>query len=119
MCLAAAPLALGIPNKFVLLSAGDSALMLGVAATSFVAQLLSTCGLQIVVAAKAAAMGFTQVSDLQDKVLWYTLCTLVSLCVAELQAATPHFKCLWSKCHCTVHVAVTNMPVEAGYTVPP
>jgi hypothetical protein len=61
MCLAAMPLALGIPNKLVLLSAGDSALMLGVAATNFVAQLLSTRGLQIVVAAKAAAMGFTQV----------------------------------------------------------
>jgi hypothetical protein len=71
MCLAAIPLALGLPNKFVLLSAGDNALMLGIAATSFVAQLLSTRGLQIVVAAKAAAMGFTQVCGPGKMVLCY------------------------------------------------
>jgi hypothetical protein len=55
------PLLAGVPNKPVLLSGGDGNLMLGVAATSFVAQLLSTRGLQRCQAAKAAAMGFTQV----------------------------------------------------------
>lgn len=55
------PLLAGIPNKPVLMSGGDGGLMLGVAATSFVAQLLSTRGLQRCQAAKAAAMGFTQV----------------------------------------------------------
>eukprot|EP00879_Flechtneria_rotunda_P023015 GHRR01024327.1.p1 GENE.GHRR01024327.1~~GHRR01024327.1.p1 ORF type:complete len:466 (+),score=166.62 GHRR01024327.1:109-1506(+) len=61
MILTAVPLAFGIPNKFALMSARDSSLMAGVAVTSFAAQLLGTRGLQIVVAAKACAMGFTQV----------------------------------------------------------
>lgn len=55
------PLLAGVPNKAVLLSGVDGSLMLGVAGTSFVAQLLSTRGLQRCRAAKAAAMGFTQV----------------------------------------------------------
>jgi hypothetical protein len=67
MCLAAIPLALGVPNKPALLSPADASLMLGVAATSFVAQLLSTRGLQLVVAAKAAAMGFTQVGGCKTR----------------------------------------------------
>lgn len=61
MIMSSIPLALGIPAKFSLLAGKDFGLMLGVACTSFVAQLLSTRGLQMVVAAKAAAMGFTQV----------------------------------------------------------
>lgn len=55
------PLLLGVPNKPVLLSPHDGGLLLGVAATSSLAQLLSTRGLQRCQAAKAAAMGFTQV----------------------------------------------------------
>lgn len=59
--LAAIPLLAGVPNKPVLLSPKDGGLMLGVAATSSVSQLLSTRGLQRCLAANAAAMGFTQV----------------------------------------------------------
>lgn len=61
MLLSVIPLSAGFPNKAVLLSGVDGSLMLGVAGTSFVAQLLSTRGLQRCQAAKAAAMGFTQV----------------------------------------------------------
>lgn len=61
MLLSVFPLLAGVPNKAVLLSGVDGSLMLGVAGTSFVAQLLSTRGLQRCQAAKAAAMGFTQV----------------------------------------------------------
>lgn len=61
MILTAMPLSLGIPAKFTLLAPKDFGFMMGVACTSFVAQLLSTRGLQMVVAAKAAATGFTQV----------------------------------------------------------
>lgn len=63
MLLSVVPLAVGVPDRFALLSRVDGTYMLGVAATSFVAQLLSTRGLQRCQAAKAAAMGFTQVGD--------------------------------------------------------
>lgn len=61
MLLSIVPLCIGWPDKAVLPSPSDGALMVGVAVTSFAAQLLGTRGLQLVVAAKAAAMGFTQV----------------------------------------------------------
>lgn len=61
MVLTFVPLALGVPARLRILAPEDFGLMMGVASTSFVAQLLSTRGLQMVVAAKAAAMGFTQV----------------------------------------------------------
>jgi drug/metabolite transporter (DMT)-like permease len=70
MILSVFPLLAGVPNKPVLLSGVDGSLMLGVAGTSFVAQLLSTRGLQRCQAAKAAAMGFTQVRH-ADYMLWY------------------------------------------------
>lgn len=61
MLLSVFPLLAGFPNKPVLLSGQDGAYMMGVAGTSFVAQLLVTRGLQRCQAAKAAAMSFTQV----------------------------------------------------------
>ncbi|WIA35490.1 hypothetical protein OEZ86_003920 [Tetradesmus obliquus] len=67
MCLTAIPLALGWPSRFALVSRGDAGLLLGVAATSSVAQLLNTRGLQLVVAAKAAAMGFTKLQQQQQQ----------------------------------------------------
>ena len=64
MVLSVFPLLAGFPNKPVLLSHVDGGFMMGVAGTSFVAQLLSTRGLlQRCQAAKAAAMGFTQVGQ--------------------------------------------------------
>lgn len=61
MLLSFFPLVAGVPNTPVRLSGVNGSLMLGVAGSSFVAQLLSTRGLQRCQAAKAAAMGFTQV----------------------------------------------------------
>lgn len=67
MLLSVFPLLAGIPNRPVLLSHVDGGYMSGVAGTSFIAQLLSTRGLQRCQAAKAAAMGFTQVTGRQLK----------------------------------------------------
>jgi drug/metabolite transporter (DMT)-like permease len=61
MLLSVGPLLAGFPNKAVLLSGPDFGYMMGVAGTSFVAQLLVTRGLQRCQAAKATAMSFTQV----------------------------------------------------------
>lgn len=61
MLLSVWPLLAGFPNKAVLLSGPDFGYMMGVAGTSFVAQLLVTRGLQRCQAAKATAMSFTQV----------------------------------------------------------
>lgn len=55
------PLLLGFPNHAVVPIPRDAGLLVGVAATSFTAQILMTRGLQLTPAAKAAAMGFTQV----------------------------------------------------------
>ena len=61
LMLSSFPLAIGWPQKAVMPIPGDLLLLFGVAATSFVAQILVTRGLQMCAAAKAAAMGFTQV----------------------------------------------------------
>eukprot|EP00775_Hariotina_reticulata_P005916 gene5916-biopygen7724 len=60
MLMSGIPLLLGSPAKPVSVSGHDAWLMLGVALTSFAAQLLSSRSLQLVAAARAAAMGFTQ-----------------------------------------------------------
>jgi hypothetical protein len=61
VCLTAGPLLAGFPNKAVPMQPADGGLMVAVAFTAFTAQLFSTRGLQRCQAAKAAAMGFTQV----------------------------------------------------------
>lgn len=55
------PLALGWPQKAVLPSAADAALLGGVAGTSFLGQLLLTRSFQLMPAAKAASINFSQV----------------------------------------------------------
>lgn len=61
MVLCILPLGLGMPDKAVAPIPGDVALMLGVAVTSFAAQLLMTRGFQTTAAAIATAMSFTSV----------------------------------------------------------
>jgi drug/metabolite transporter (DMT)-like permease len=65
MLMSGIPLLLGSPSQPVPVSLHDAWLMLGVALTSFVAQLLSSRSLQLVAAARAAALGFTQVGIMQ------------------------------------------------------
>lgn len=58
------PLAVGWPQRGVLPAGGDAALLLGVAACSFLGQLLITRGMQVLSAAKASAINFMQVRAL-------------------------------------------------------
>lgn len=58
----ALPLAIGMPQHAVMPSSLDVALLLGVAGTSFWGQMLIGRGFQLLQAAQASAINFTQVS---------------------------------------------------------
>jgi drug/metabolite transporter (DMT)-like permease len=55
------PLLLGLPEHAKIVAARDCLLLLGIATTSFFAQLLMTRSFQLIPAARAAAVSFTGV----------------------------------------------------------
>jgi drug/metabolite transporter (DMT)-like permease len=61
------PLALGWPQKAAWMSLEDALLLLGVAATSFLGQLVLTRGFQLLEASKASSINFTQVSEVPSR----------------------------------------------------
>ncbi len=96
------PLIFGLPERAVLPTARDTCFLLGVAFTSFIAQILQTRGFQLTLAARAAAVGFTQVR--QNKSNRYTSCFcdhVVFLCgwSPVLQSSAVQPDCM----HCTRH----------------
>lgn len=104
ICLTVWPLLFGLPEHARLVASHDCLLLLGIALTSFSAQLMMTRSFQITTAARAAAVGFTgqflflilvqqgwpALRNVCRMTLWHNHCSPQQL------TGTIHCKCTWN-----------------------